>query len=198
MDLLIPVVDGHLSLIDLVAVDAGQDVKVELLPLELGVGWVPPGVGEQVHGQTLALSLGPEEVTFHPRLYVAGDRKQASRLLPESGALPPDPPFVALTVNGALAYYPMGDSRPAGGIPVFGRTWWTVLYFSWTQVVSTNLGLHFGQGKVGRQAQSLESTERARGWAQVVTAEAGPGAGERFLDSGSSTSRDSRIPAGFL
>ncbi len=49
MDLTVPVVDGHLTLINLGPVDPGQDIVIEFLPLALGIGRVAPGVGEQVN-----------------------------------------------------------------------------------------------------------------------------------------------------
>ena len=44
MPLIVPIVYGHPALVDLGTVDSGQNVVIELLPLVLGVGWVPPGV----------------------------------------------------------------------------------------------------------------------------------------------------------
>ena len=60
MELFIPVIDWHLALVNLRTVDPGQDVEIKLLPFKLGIGRVPPGVGEQVSGKALVIPLRPE------------------------------------------------------------------------------------------------------------------------------------------
>ena len=95
MDRVIPVVDGYLALINLRPVDSGQDVVIELLALVLGVGRVSLGVGEQVHGEALAIPLRPEQVPLHPGPDMGWDWEQVPNLGPETGPIPPSLGFVA-------------------------------------------------------------------------------------------------------
>ena len=83
------------ALKNLRAVDSGQYVVIEFLPLELGVGPIAPGVGEQVYGKAHAVPLRPEEIALHPRPDVGGDGEYAPGLGPQTGPLPSSPTFVA-------------------------------------------------------------------------------------------------------
>ena len=172
MDRFIPVVDRHPTLIDLGSVDPGQDVGVELLPLELRISWVAPGVGEQVHGKALAVTIRPEHEALHPRLDVLWNWEYAFCLGPQAGTLPPVFVFVAATVYPVSWYYLSGDTAILRWPPT------PVFHLSRSKMVFADLGPNFGQGEIGDKSQCRESPDGAGYLAQVIAAKTGPGAGD--------------------